>query len=279
MVIYAVPGVPHEMEDMLRRAVLPDLQARDEAVGVIASRVLKTWGESESGLDERLRDVIDRLDDDGDADAGLPGAGLERARGPPDDPAARRGHRRRRAGRWEAEVRAVLGPLVFGADGDSMESVVLDALRARGLTLGLAESLTGGLVAARLTAIAGASDVLRGLDRLLRQRGQVRPARRHARPVVNEQAAAEMAVGARGALGADVGLALTGVAGPTEQDGVPVGTVCVGLALPVGGPHRDPAARPPARAGPPVRRHQRARPRASPAARGPRLVGCAGRLP
>ncbi|MET0579223.1 MAG: competence/damage-inducible protein A, partial [Ilumatobacteraceae bacterium] len=59
-VVYAVPGVPHEMRDMLERAVLPDLRARGGEPGVIASRVLKTWGESESGLNARLDDVISR---------------------------------------------------------------------------------------------------------------------------------------------------------------------------------------------------------------------------
>ena len=62
-VVYAVPGVPHEMRDMLERAVLPDLRARGGEPGVIASRVLHTWGESESGLNERLDGVIARLDD------------------------------------------------------------------------------------------------------------------------------------------------------------------------------------------------------------------------
>jgi len=123
---------------------------------------------------------------------------------------------------------------VFGVDEQSMESVVLDALRERGLTLGLAESLTGGLVASRLTAIPGCSDVLRGglvsyasevkFDLL-----EVSPG-----PVVNEPAAIEMAEGVQRLLGADIGLSLTGVAGPTEQDDVPVGTVCIGVAMPTG---------------------------------------------
>jgi len=133
---------------------------------------------------------------------------------------------------WEAEVRAELGPVVFGVDGDTMESVVLAALGQREFTLGLAESLTGGLVTARLVDAPGASDVVRGcivsyasdvkFDLL-----DVDPG-----PVVNEETAAQMAEGARRVLHADVGLALTGVAGPTEQDGVPVGTVCFGVALP-----------------------------------------------
>lgn len=233
-VIYAVPGVPHEMKDMLERAVLPDLVARAGETGVIASRVLKTWGDSESGLNERLDGVIARLDELGNPTLAFLARGWEglevrlTTRQPTPDSAAAL------LDEWEAEVRAVLGSNVFSSDGRSLEAVVLDDLRAQGLTLGLAESLTGGLVTSRLTAIAGASDVLRGcvvsyasdvkFDLL-----EVTPG-----PVVNEPAAAEMAEGARRVLGADVGLALTGVAGPTTQDDVPVGTVCIGLALPTG---------------------------------------------
>jgi nicotinamide-nucleotide amidase len=104
-------------------------------------------------------------------------------------------------------------------------------LRERGLSLGLAESVTGGLVAGRITGVPGASDVFHGsivsyasavkFDLLGVPEG----------PVVSEAAAAAMAVGARRVLGADVALALTGVAGPAEQDGMPVGTLCVGIAI------------------------------------------------
>ncbi len=135
---------------------------------------------------------------------------------------------------WDRRVREVVGDVVFGVDADTMESVVLDLLRSRGLTLGLAESVTGGLVAGRLTNVAGSSDVLRGS--IVSYASEVKfdvlgvtPG-----PVVSESVAVEMATGARRVLGADVGLALTGVAGPADQDGVKPGTLCVGLALPDG---------------------------------------------
>ena len=233
-VVYAVPGVPHEMRDMLERAVLPDLRDRAGESGVIASRRLKTWGESESGLNERLDGVIARLDTEGDPTLAFLARGWEgleiRLTTRKVDAAAATAV----LDRWEAELRTVLGSLVFGVDHQSMESVVLDALRHQGLTLALAESVTGGLVAARLTAVAGASDVFRGA--IVSYAGEVKfdlldvsPG-----PVVNEPVAAEMAEGVRHAVGSDVGLALTGVAGPTEQDDVPVGTVCIGAALPFG---------------------------------------------
>ena len=139
--------------------------------------MLKTWGESESGLNERLDDVIARLDASGDPTMAFLARGWEglevRLTTRQADEAAAAAV----LDPWEAEIRGVLGPLVFGVDEDSMESVVLDLLRRHGLTLGLAESLTGGLVAGRLTAIPGASDVFRGERRVLRQRGEVRPAR------------------------------------------------------------------------------------------------------
>jgi nicotinamide-nucleotide amidase len=233
-VVYAVPGVPHEMREMLERAVLPDLWARDDAHGVIASRVLKTWGESESGLDERLRGVITRLDEVGDATLaflarGWNGLEIRLTTRQPDEETAAAV-----LARWEAEVRELLGLLVFGVGGESMESVVVDMLREGGLTLGLAESLTGGLVAARLTEIDGVSDVLRGAVVTYASEVKFDVLGVEPGPVVNERTAAEMAEGARRVLAADVGLALTGVAGPTEQDGVPVGTVCLGVALPSG---------------------------------------------
>ena len=133
--------------------------------------------------------------------------------------------------RWEREVRAIIDDIVFGVDDDTMESVVLDQLRAAGLSLCLAESVTGGLVAGRITAVPGASEVFRG--GLVSYASDVKfdllgvpPG-----PVVSEEAAAAMAVGAQRLLGGDVALALTGVAGPTEQDGMPVGTLCVGIAV------------------------------------------------
>jgi PncC family amidohydrolase len=111
-----------------------------------------------------------------------------------------------------------------------MEAAVGSLLRSRGLTLGVAESLTGGFVGSRLTSVPGASDWFRGslvvyateVKRKLLGVGDS--------PAVSETTALEMASGAASILGADVGLALTGVAGPTEQDSQPVGTVWVGLS-------------------------------------------------
>jgi nicotinamide-nucleotide amidase len=230
-VIYAVPGVPHEMKDMVQRAVLPDLLARSGEAAVIRSRVLRTWGESESGLNERLDPLIARLEAAGNPTLAFLASGWEGIKVRLTAKAATEAEALALLATWEAEVRLLVDDVVFGTDDETMESVVLDLLRERGLTLGVAESVTGGLVAGRLTSVPGASEVFRGgivsyatgvkHDLLDVPDG----------PVDSEAAAGAMARGAQRTLKCDVALALTGVAGPTEQDGMPVGTLCVGLAI------------------------------------------------
>lgn len=229
-VVYAVPGVPHEMREMVERAILPDLRMRSGEPFVIDSRILRTWGDSESGLNERLDTVIERLDAAGNPTLAFLASGWEGLKVRLTAKATDHAAAAALLDEWEAEVCAVVGPLVFGTDDDTMESVVLQLMRERGLTLGLAESVTGGLVSARLTGIAGASDVVRGSIVSYASDVKYNLLDVPVGPVVSEAAAAAMAVGARRVLGADVGLSLTGVAGPTEQDGMPVGTLFVGLA-------------------------------------------------
>ncbi len=230
-VLYAVPGVPHEMQEMLERAVLPDLRRRSGSTATILSRTLRTWGDSESALAEKLAPRLEHLDEAGGATIAFLASGIEglkvrlTAKAPTDDEA------RALLAAEEAEVRAVIGDLVFGTDEETMESAVLDLLEARGLTLGIAESVTGGLMGSRLTDVPGASRVFRGsivsyasdvkFDLLGVPEG----------PVVSDEAVQAMAAGARRVLGADVGLAVSGVAGPDPQEGIAPGTVYVGLAL------------------------------------------------
>ena len=230
-VIYAVPGVPHEMQDMMERAILPNLRARSGDTSVIASRVIRTWGESESGLNERLNPIIAQLEEVGNPTLAFLASGWEGIKVRLTAKGADSQQAHAILDEWQTKVLDVVGDVVFGFDTDNMESVVLNLLREQGLTLGLAESVTGGLVSGRLTSIPGASDVLRGsvvsyasevkFDLLDVPRG----------PVVTEDAAVAMAEGARRVLGADVALSLTGVAGPAEQDGQPVGTLCIAVAI------------------------------------------------
>jgi molybdopterin-biosynthesis enzyme MoeA-like protein len=161
-VVYAVPGVPHEMREMLERAVIPDLRARSGEQGVIRSRVLRTWGESESGLNERLQPIIDELDTAGNPTLAFLASGWEGMKVRLTAKAVTIEAADALIDGWDARIRAEVGAIVFGVDDETMESVVLDRCRALGYTLGIAESVSGGLVGGRLTGIAGASDVFRG---------------------------------------------------------------------------------------------------------------------
>ena len=233
-VIYAVPGVPYELYEMFERAILPDLLVRSGSVSVISSRVLRTWGETESGLNERLFGVIEDLESVGNPTLAFLASGWEGIKVRLTAKAATRPEVVSILDEWEQKVRAAIGDIVFGIDDDTMESVVLQMLRDRGLTLGLAESVTGGLVSGRLTNIAGASEVLRGAVVSYASEVKFEVLGVTNGPVVSPEAAVEMAIGAQRVLGADVGLSLTGVAGPAEQEGQRAGTLCIGVALPNG---------------------------------------------
>jgi nicotinamide-nucleotide amidase len=246
-VVYALPGVPHEMKDMFERAVLPDLLARSGEKSVIRSRVLRTWGDSESRLNERLDGVIADLDRAGNPTLAFLASGWEgikvRLTVKAPDEASALGV----LAEWESRVRAEVGDVVFGTDDDTMESVVLGFLRGRGLTLGLAESVTGGLVGGRLTNVPGSSSVFRGAVVSYASDVKFGVLGVEQGPVVSEEAAAQMARGAQRVLGCDVALALTGVAGPDEQDGRPVGTLCVAVVMPDGSAVTATLMMPPAR--------------------------------
>ena len=280
-VVYAVPGVPYEMAEMFERGILPDLRARIAATGdegVIASRVLRTWGASESGLAEALDDRVDALDTAGHTTLAFLASGMEGIKVRITARARTLDEVGMLLSAEELEVRRAiedrLGDIVFGVDEESMEVAVANRLLALGLTLGVAESLTGGLIASRLVGVPGASSWFKGgvvaydsqvkFDVLGVSRG----------PVVTESAAVAMAEGARKVTGADVGLGITGVAGPDPQEDVAPGTVFVGLAH-AGGAGAGPAATGAGRPGPgaPVRDHLGPRPAATRPRRPPWLSG------
>ncbi len=232
-VIVAVPGVPEEMIPMLDHHVVPHLVARAGGdQGVLMSRVIRTWGESES----RIADMFDDLFS-GSANptvAFLASAGEIKIRltakaGSPGDAA-------RLIAPIEDEVRRRLGDKVFGVDSDTIEVVLHRLLLKRGWTIGTAESATAGKVAARITSVPGASEVFRGSivayrddvkERLLGVPGTTL----EAAGAVSEATARAMAAGAVSRLGVDVAVAVTGSAGPDPQDR-PVGTMVVAVTTP-----------------------------------------------
>ncbi|HEY8544785.1 MAG TPA: CinA family nicotinamide mononucleotide deamidase-related protein, partial [Acidimicrobiales bacterium] len=201
-VIYALPGVPYEMKAIVAGAVLPDLQRRSGEPAIIRSRTLRTWGESESGLAERLADHVAELDVSGRVTLAYLASGIEGIKVRITVKAGSEAEAQRLLGEEEAVLRELLGSLVFGVDDMAMEHAVAELLVERGHTLAVAESLTGGLVAARLVNVPGASGWFRGgvvayasdvkYDLLDVPEG----------PVVSEEAAAAMATGVRARLGA-----------------------------------------------------------------------------
>ncbi len=235
-VIYAVPGVPSEMKVMVSGTIIGDLQERSGVRAAILSRVLRTWGQSESGLAEMLTGVITELDAQASRGVAAPtiaflASGIEGIKVRVTAKASTEAEARAMLAAQEQQLRAILGDLVFGVDDETMESVVLDMCREAGLTLALAESVTGGLIASRLSSHDGASEVFRGAVVAYDSAVKYDVLGVPVGPLVTEAAVAAMALGARRALGADVGLATSGVAGPSELEDIAPGTVCLGVAI------------------------------------------------
>jgi len=231
-VIYAVPGVPWEMRAMVDGFVVPDLAERAGIASVISSRVIRTWGQSESGLAELLGDEIARLDQSGEATIAFLASGIEglkvritvKAATEDEATAALRGE--------EARVRSIIGDdIVFGFDDDTMESVVVDLCRAQGLKLAVAESLTGGLIGQRITSHAGVSDVFQGSIVSYADSVKADILGLDGIASISDEGARAMAEGAARVLGAQVSVGVTGVAGPDPAGGYDVGTVFMATHL------------------------------------------------
>ena len=228
--VLMLPGPPRECAMMFRHRALPYLQKLSD--GVIASRTVKTFGIGESAAEALLRDLMNALHNPTLAPYAKP-TGTElriTAHAPTREEALRL------IAPVEEQVKAILGDKVIGVDVDSLEEVCFALLKDRGLTVGTAESCTGGLLAKLLTDLPGSSAVFRGgvvsytngvkagllgvPQDLLDRYGAVSP-----------QVAEAMAQGAKAALGCDIALSTTGVAGPDADDrGNPIGLVYLGLA-------------------------------------------------
>jgi nicotinamide-nucleotide amidase len=227
--VYAVAGVPAEMREMMEGTILPELAALTGAT--IVSRTLKVVGIGESAVAERLDDLFRASANP--SVAYLASSGETRVR-----LTAKAPTREAADGLIEplaAEVHARLGAAVFSTDGQDLAEVVGRLLVERGLTLATAESLTGGSLAARITAAPRASDSFLGSVVSYAVTAKVAilgvSEETLAGPgVVSEECAKEMAAGARDLFVADIAVSLTGVAGPESHDGKPPGTVCVGIA-------------------------------------------------
>lgn len=231
--VFAVPGVPAEMEWLVGAHVIPFL-IEEEGGGesVVASRVVRTWGASESEVGELLADLYEAgsnpslafLASSGEIKVRL----TAKARDAHDASAL--------IAPLEAEVVERLGARVFGFDDEAVEVVLLGLLSKRRWSLATAESATGGMVAARITSVPGSSQVFRGAvvayhEEVKRLRLGVAAATLEDHGPVSAEVGLEMAEGAARTLGADVAVAITGAAGP-EPHGRPAGTMVVAVRTP-----------------------------------------------
>ena len=230
-VLVLLPGPPGEMKPMFDEQVLPRLRAWAGASRVVRRRVLKIAAMGESDVDQRAAPVYGRFENPKTTILGAAGQ-VELhlvARG--DDEA----DAERRIETLAVELRAALPGRFFSEDGRELPEVVVALLRERGQRIGLAESCTGGLLAARLTGVPGASLVLeRGFvtyaNRAKVEALGIDPALLERHGAVSEEVAAAMAAGARRAADADVGVGITGIAGPDGGTAEkPVGLVYVAI--------------------------------------------------
>ena len=232
--VIMLPGPPSECRPMFRYRAMPYLQSLSE--GVIASHTLKLFGIGESSMEAQLREQMNAMSNPTLAPYAKEGECELRvtAKAPTDAEA------QALLKPTVEQIKKLFGAKVYGVDVSSLEEVVLALLKEKNLTLGTAESCTGGLIAKRITDIPGASQVFKGgvvsytnelkagvlgvPQQLLDQHG-----------AVSAQVAQAMAEGARKVLGCDIALSSTGVAGPDKDDrGNEVGTMFVAIAAPGG---------------------------------------------
>ncbi len=237
-IVVVLPGPPGELQRLWRAAVETEpLRRLLERVPPSSERVLRVYGLTESAVATAFAEV------GGEAE------GLEvticahdweiRV----DLVSAPEGEER--AAAVESALVEALGDRVFARDGRPLEEIVLDACRRRGWTLATAESCTGGLVAARLTDVPGSSDVVLGgvvayADRIKAAELGVPEQVLGEHGAVSAETAAALAEGARRRFGADVGVGVTGVAGPGGGSAEkPVGLVFLHVSSPAGAKARE----------------------------------------
>jgi len=226
-ILVAMPGPPEELHSMWHREVLPRMHQRYSGA-IILSKTIKTFGLGEAAVGELVSPLLPSANPTLAIYAKADGIHLR---------ITAKAQSQKQAGsmiaQYEASVRSILGEYIWGTDNETLESVVGSLLTEKGLSLAVMESCTGGLLADTITNNAGASKYFKGglvtysneakiacgIDgRLITDYG-----------VISAEVAQVMAEAARLRLEADVGIGITGVAGPNEVEGKPAGTVYIGI--------------------------------------------------
>ena len=226
-IIVAMPGPPRELRHMWENQVGPRLLER-AGKGILATRVLKVTGISEGGVDEMIGDLLKSPNPSIGVYAKPDGIHVRVAAKAPTDAEARK-----LILPVEERLAETFGDHVWGTDEETMQEAVGRLLTELGLTLATMESCTGGLLASTITDVAGSSAYFKGglvtyATEVKAQHG-VDPAVLREHGAVSPETAAAMARAAREGLEADLGIGVTGVAGPSEMEGKPVGTVFMAI--------------------------------------------------
>ncbi|MBE0415352.1 MAG: competence/damage-inducible protein A [Dehalococcoidia bacterium] len=225
--LIAMPGPPSEMQRMWEKEISGRLRVR---LGheIILSRTIKTFGFAESAVDEMVSPFLSSTNPTLAVYAKPDGIHLRLTA-----KAQSKEEAEEMIAQMESDIRSLLGESIWGCDDETLEGVVGSLLSEKGLTLATMESCTGGLLANTITDVPGSSSYFKGglvaytngakisygVDAaLLAQHGAISP-----------EVAGDMAEAARHRLGADIGVSITGVAGPTQVEGKPVGTAHIAI--------------------------------------------------
>ena len=228
-IIIAMPGVPSEMTMMWEQQAAPRLKKRSQGT-VIISRTFKTIGLGEAAVGEQVGSLFGQENPYLGIYARQDGIHLRIISRAATEPEARA-----LMEPMEAEILSVLGPAIWGVDDETPEERVGALLQQKGLTMAAMESCTGGLLASVVTDVPGASAYFNGslvtYTSEVKSIASVDPAVIEKHGVVSSEVSEAMAEAVRIALNADVGIGVTGVAGPGSSEGIPAGTVYVGVAM------------------------------------------------
>ena len=231
--IYVTPGVPREMHAMFEQAIAPALDAIAPSGSAIFTGKVNTFGDGESNVGEALGDLCDRTRNPLVGTTVTGGVVSVRVRSRFDDPASAR----KALEQTMAEVEATLGPIAFSRDDVTLQETVIGKLREAKLTIATAESCTGGLIGKMFTDVPGSSDAYAGgwvtySNQMKIQQLGVTPEAIQKHGAVSREVVRQMAEGAMERSGADLAVAITGIAGPDGgTSDKPVGTVWIGLAF------------------------------------------------
>lgn len=227
-----LPGPPKEMEPMFlmygRAAIAAQIKTSDK----IVSRVLRFFGIGEAQLETEIEDLIDSQSNPTIAPLAADGEVTLRLTAKHSDETAAVSM----LDQIEKSIRARVGEFLYGYDHTSLAEELVKALKEKKLTIAAAESLTGGMFQQEITAIPGTSAILKGgivcyTNEVKHNVLKVEQETIDTHGVVSEQCAKELAENVAKLTNADIGISFTGVAGPDESEGKPVGTVFIGIFI------------------------------------------------